>query len=79
MESIPQVMLSLDTNEEERETFLDIITKEGKTLFLVSPVTSVCQVRSVPSLLVSTLPPLHIICSQSTERDWITHVQVKSC
>lgn len=50
MESIQQVMFSLDTNEEERKTFLDIISREGKILFLVSPVTSVCQVRSFPSV-----------------------------
>lgn len=30
MEYIQQVTLSLDTNEDERETFLDIITREGK-------------------------------------------------
>lgn len=79
MASIQQAMFSLDTNEEERETFLDSTSREGKTLFLVSPVTSVCQVRSFPSVFVSTLPPLNIICSQNTEQNWTMHVRVKSC
>lgn len=78
MESIQQMMVSLDTNEEERETFLDILSREGKNP-LVSPVTGVCQVRSFPSVFITTLPPLTIICSQNTEQDWIMHIQVKSC
>lgn len=37
MESIQQVMFSLDTNEEERGTFLDIISREGKNPLPCSP------------------------------------------
>lgn len=63
----------------ERDILLDIKTGEEKkhhNKTLVSPVNSVCQMRSFPFVLVSPLPPLNELCSQNTERERITHLQL---
>lgn len=64
----------------ERDILLDIKTGEEKKTPqknpLVSPVNSVCPMRSFPFVLVSPLPPLNELCSQNTERERITHLQL---